>query len=79
MLSAKVACSPSYVQHVLVRGAPNASVVVVSVFVDGEVYSLTDSAVGFWFVDVLSGRRYVFATLRKRLVCDCGCKRVVVL
>ena len=68
------ALPPSYFSHALVRGAPPATVFPVNLFIDGVRYSLTDTVIGFWFVDVLSGKRYLFATLRKRLVCECGCK-----
>ena len=54
--------------------APYTAVFCVNLFVDGVKYSLTDTVIGFWFVDVLTGKRYLFATIRKRLVCDCGCK-----
>ena len=61
----------AYFEHPLVREAPpDVMHFALSLFVDGVAYSLTDTVIGFWFVDMLSERRFLFAVIRKRLVCD---------
>ena len=49
-------------------------VVPISLFIDGTQYSNVDSAVGVWLINVVSGQRFLIAALRKRLLCDCGCR-----
>ena len=61
---------PAYFTHPLVqnRAADDDPILPLNLFVDGVVYSLTDSVVGFWFINVITGRRYLFAVIRKRLL-----------
>ena len=43
-------------------------------FADGVPYSLVDSVIGFWVVNLVSGCRYLAAVLRKKKCCRCGCR-----
>jgi len=43
-------------------------------FIDGVEYSQQDSVIGFWFVCLVTGARWLTATLRKQTLCDCGCR-----
>jgi len=45
-----------------------------ALFIDGVSYSQVDTAIGFWFVNLITGARYLVAVLRKALLCECGCK-----
>ena len=49
-------------------------VVPVSLFIDGVPYSNTDSVIGFWAINEVSGERHLLITLRKQLCCQCGCR-----
>jgi hypothetical protein len=69
------ALPPSYEDHhVVLRHGAATPVQPVSLYIDGVPYSLTDSVIGFWFVNEVTGRRYLIAALRKKLVCTCGCR-----
>jgi hypothetical protein len=65
---------PAYWQHSIVSSNPFSRVVPLALFIDGVPYSITDSVIGFWLICVATGKRYLFATLRKRLLCKCGCR-----
>ena len=41
---------------------------------DGLPYSLVDSVLGIWLFNVATNKRYLVGLVRKRLVCDCGCR-----
>ena len=41
---------------------------------DGVRYSITDSVLGIWVMNWVTGRRHLWGLVRKRLVCRCGCK-----
>ena len=58
----------------MVTRNPTEHVWPISLFVDGVPYSQVDSVIGFWLVNMVNGQRYVFATLRKKFMCRCGCK-----
>ena len=59
----------------VVTSAPVGSPVLpVSIFVDGVPYSQSDSVIGFWMIDEITKARYLTATLRKAILCGCGCK-----
>ena len=61
---------PAYSDHPVVKENPDELVLPVNLFIDGVPYSHTDGVIGFWLINVLTGRRYLFAALRKRLVCE---------
>ena len=64
---------PSYYTHPLLRFA-DCLWVPLSIFMDGVRYSVTDSVVGIWVINWVTGRRHLCGLVRKRLVCRCGCK-----
>ena len=65
----------SYDQNKVVLEAPiGTRVLTVSMFIDGVPYSQIDGVIGFWLVNTMTRRRHLFATLRKYLVCRCGCR-----
>ena len=64
----------AYYTHPVVQASADARVWPISIFIDGVPYSHTDSVVGWWLVNMVSGQRYLFACLRKRTVCKCGCR-----
>jgi hypothetical protein len=37
-------------------------------------YSQTDSVVGVWMINMISGMRHMIAVIRKRICCACGCR-----
>ena len=45
-----------------------------AIFVDAVPYSLVDGVIGFWAVNLLTGRRYLIVALRKSVCCRCGCR-----
>jgi hypothetical protein len=63
-----------YYEHPVVLQNPSKLVLPMAIFIDGLPYSLTDSVIGFWLVNLSTGARYFFAALRKRHVCSCGCR-----
>ena len=66
---------PSYYTHPIVTSAAAGELVLpIALYVDGVPYSHTDGVVGFWIVDVLTSKRYLFAVLRKSILCRCGCR-----
>ena len=67
---------PNYHSHKVVvdsRGSDDL-VYPCALYIDGLPYSITDSVVGVWLVNLLTDRRHLIGVLRKRLVCHCGCK-----
>ena len=67
--------SPNYYKHPLVKKSKASALPVpLSVYIDAAPYSLTDSCLGVWLEELVTGRRFVLALLRKRRVCKCGCR-----
>ena len=64
---------PSYFDHPVVLGTPD-PVLPCALYMDGLPYSLTDSVVGVWLVNLITNSRSMVALVRKRLVCKCGCQ-----
>ena len=60
---------PCYKTHRVVResAARGELCVCLSLFVDGVQYSLTDTVVGFWLIHTMTGKRYLFCAIRKKL------------
>ncbi len=65
---------PIYTQHKVVTDHPDEPVLPIAIFMDAVPYSQTDSVLGCWGLNVLSGERFLFGVLRKRNACRCGCK-----
>lgn len=66
----------AYFEHPMVRARASTEppLLPIALFIDGVPYSQTDSVVGFWIVNLISGRRHLCAVLRKKLTCACSCK-----
>ena len=54
--------------------ATNDFVIPVAMFCDGVPYTKTDSVIGWWCCNLLTGRRHLITLLRKRNQCRCGCR-----
>lgn len=67
---------PAYHEHPVVREAAAAgrNAVPIAIYLDGVPHTLTDSVLGWWAVNLVSGRRHLFGLLRKSLACHCGCR-----
>ena len=65
---------PIYCDHPIVKDNPDKLVLPFNLFIDGVPYSHTDGVIGFWLINVVTGRRYLFLVVRKKLLCECGCK-----
>ena len=63
---------PSYDDHPVVV-ASTRPVVPIALFVDGVPYSHVDSIIGFWIINMLTGRRHLVAAVRKAILSCCGC------
>ena len=63
----------NYYQHPVVQQNPDQLVVPYAIYLDGLPYSLCDSVLGVWLVNLVSQRRHLMTLLRKRLTCKCGC------
>jgi len=65
---------PVYYDHPVVRRHRGRPVLPLALYLDAVPWSQTDSVLGFWLVCLISGRRYLYAMLRKQHACRCGCK-----
>ena len=65
---------PTYYDHPTVTSNPQQLVWPFGIYMDGLPYSLTDSVLGVWLVNLVSEKRHLIAVLRKRVVCQCGCR-----
>lgn len=64
---------PSYLQHPLVTSSDDL-VVPFCLYMDGVAYSQTDSVVAFWAYNMITTRRHLVCLVRKKAVCQCGCR-----
>lgn len=62
-----------YYEHPVVQGSAD-PVWPISVFIDGVPYSQTDGVIGCWVCDELSGKRALVFGIRKKSLCECGCR-----
>ena len=70
---------PVYHQHPMVRrpapeGSPTSRPIPAAIYVDAVPYSQTDSLIGWWLVNLISQKRYLYCVVRKRNSCRCGCR-----
>ena len=65
---------PTYWQHPVTQDASGEAVMPFALYLDGVPYSQTDSVLGMWGVNLVTGKRFLFAALRKKLCCQCGCR-----
>ena len=64
---------PAYWSNPVVKASPT-PVVPLALFLDGVPYSLTDSVVGVWVVNLLTSKRHLLGVVRKAITCKCGCR-----
>lgn len=64
---------PTYFSNPIVQ-QNEGPVVPLALYADSVPYSLTDSVIGVWLINLLTQRRHIVAVVRKRLLCKCGCK-----
>ena len=64
---------PAYYSHPVVL-ASTGPVCPLAIFIDAVPYSHTDSIVGWWVVNLVTNKRHLFCTLRKKACCKCGCR-----
>lgn len=65
---------PTYFTHPIVVNAGGAPVLPIALYCDAIPYSRTDSAIGFWLVNMVSGAHHLLVVMRKRMGCKCGCR-----
>ena len=66
---------PCYWEHPVVAASSEEEVVYpFALYMDGLPYSHTDGVLGVWLVNLISGVRYLTAILRKKSICQCGCR-----
>ena len=63
---------PSYDDHPLVLANPNEMVAPFGIYMDSLPYSLVDSVVGVWLVNLVTQARHAMLLVRKKRVCDCS-------
>ena len=64
---------PAYWEHPVVR-APGKPVVPFALDMDAVQYSNADTAIGIWLISLLTNDRFILTVLRKRILCQCGCR-----
>lgn len=62
-----------YWDHPIVKSSVGRPVLPCAIYLDAVPYSHTDSVIGFWIENLVSSRRHLFCTLRKKCACVCGC------
>ena len=65
---------PCYYDHPIVVRHPGEVVWPFSLYVDAVPHSHTDSVIGWWMVNEVTASRFLFCTLRRKLLCKCGCR-----
>ena len=68
----------TYYNHPVVQRAqseqPALMALPLALYMDGVAYSREDSILGMWLVCMLTGRRWLLASLRRGEACKCGCR-----
>lgn len=64
----------AYLDHPVVRAAPPATVLPLSIYIDGLPITKTDGVIGFHVKNLVTGARHICGTLRKSRLCKCGCR-----
>ena len=65
---------PQYEKNVVQAQPAGQFAVPLALYVDGVPFQRRDSVTGSWLVNLPTGRRHVFFTVRKKDMCRCGCK-----
>ena len=58
----------------MVQQNPGCLVAPVGLYMDSLPYSLVDSVLGVWLINLITGARHVLLIIRKKIVCNCGCR-----
>jgi hypothetical protein len=66
--------SQMYHDHPSVLREPPGTYLPLALYVDGVSFQRRDSAIGIWFVNLLTDKRHLALVLRRRTLCRCGCK-----
>ena len=61
-------------KRAVVENANGNPIIPYHIFIDGVPYSQTDSIIGVWLVNALTHRRHLVCALRKKMLCQCGCR-----
>ena len=64
---------PAYTTHPVVEKSPPGTVLPLAMYMDGVQYTVRGNLIGVWLVNMVSERRHLVLTLRKGVVCKCGC------
>lgn len=64
---------PTYFNNPIVQSSDEA-VMPWGLYMDSVPYSLVDSVLGCWLINIITGARIMLCLIRKRLVCQCGCR-----
>jgi hypothetical protein len=65
---------PMYHNHPVVQSEPPGAFLPLALYVDGVSFQKRDSAIGMWFVNLITDQRHLALVLRRRTLCRCGCK-----
>ena len=64
---------PIYADHPVVQSAAPRAAVPLALFLDGVEYSKRNSIIGFCLINVATGKRELLCSIRKSVLCKCGC------
>jgi hypothetical protein len=64
---------PTYYDNPVVQASPTPPMPL-GLYLDGVPYSLTDTVVGVWLINLIDDSRHIIAIIRKRVTCRCGCR-----
>ena len=64
---------PCYVEHRLFQESESPPFPY-AIYMDGVAYSQVDSVLAVWAYSLVTGRRHLLALVRKKHVCQCGCR-----
>lgn len=74
LLQEKAADLPrAYAANPVVRSSAT-PVLPLALYMDGVSYTNSDSVVGIWVINLITGVRHIVGLLRKAVVCRCGCR-----
>jgi hypothetical protein len=65
---------PVYWDHPVVKKCDGTPVLPIAIYIDAVPFSLTDSVLGFWGVNLVTHKRYLWGLLCKSQACRCGCR-----
>ena len=65
--------APNYLQHPKVLELGRDKVLPLGIYLDGVKYGYRDGTIGWWLINMATGRRHLLVALAKRDMCRCGC------